>query len=1180
MRLFISAFFLIVNLTCFAQLPKLVIPKGHTNPVVALEADPLGKYLYSTDGGQEITVWDTSKKSIITFLEGHSGSITSLSVSGNGRFIASGDASGNLVVRNQSDWKISHMETLQSGIVQIAFASDSKTVGVLTRDGKLLSISVITGQTENTVQKSGTKITCFHWNESGVLALGLENGNIEAGGASVPTAGKPISALVAGATPSSWVAATGFGDLFVVTEGVLSQSMKTPLPRLISLKRFKDFYLVTGRGSSENFHMYTTALQEIAKGITVPDYIKNQEGAAVGLQTSTLSVNGKFLLLPDYSGGIHSYDLATGLLSDSFAGMASKLYSIDINEDGSQLAVGRGDGVLLFDLTGRIDPQQLKATSSPVIGLDFGTNQYMLAGVEKNGQLTAWDTKYNAVVYSRSTQEKITFPYLKVTPDDELIIKKVDEGTGIFQIKSGKKPKVIKLKESYDQRLTPDGKTLLVQDGDQGIVLYDTESFKKQSTTKIEGLQYFELSADGRWIAAIVKVPDLRIQLVDRNSGKMVKEIKVPANRSVTRLQFDPSGNYLITLSNVVAKGSSRGDFSITLWDLQKGEESFQLSGHSAAVSGLAFSSSGKVLFSSGFDGLIKCWSMEGKKEIATIVPLNDTEWAVITPEGLYDASRKATLAMHYSHGRESIALEQMKDKFYEPYLIPKLLGFHPEPIRQAPSLEGFNLYPDIKLEHPMYNDGRLGINLNDQGGGIGRLVVFINGKEVVNEARGIEMTTDGFANIEYGFDNHPYIRKGGLNKLTVRAYDKNGYLSSPEKSVYLIDEDKADEKVPTKVFGLVAGVSDYEGSDMDLKYAAKDAEDFYHAVKLSAESRFGKENVNIKLLATLPGQSFPTKANIVAALEEIKDIATHNDYLVVYLSGHGITQSGEEEDFYYLTADASSSKVRNENSKASYALSSIEIGKLVMQVPTIRQVLVIDACHSGQLAQNLTGSSFSMSSEQVRALESLKDRTGLYIIAGSAADAVSYEASAFDQGLLTYSLLYGMKGPALRDERYIDIIDLFNFASKKVPELASEIGGVQKPEVRVPNDLNSFDIGELSAEGRSQIMLKASRPAVASSAFQNEATFSDDLQIGELIDQRLKKLESENTQQGVMFVDAKTFPEAYVVRGRYSEEGETIIAKGAIFQGKNKLTDLEVAAPDASTLADAILEKMKELIK
>jgi hypothetical protein len=46
---------------------------------------------------------------------------------------------------------------------------------------------------------------------------------------------------------------------------------------------------------------------------------------------------------------------------------------------------------------------------------------------------------------------------------------------------------------------------------------------------------------------------------------------------------------------------------------------------------------------------------------------------------------------------------------------------------------------------------------------------------------------------------------------------------------------------------------------------------------------------------------------------------------------------------------------------------------------------------------------------DQRRAVEFLKDTTGTLILMGSAADRVSYEASKYGQGLLTYALLDGM---------------------------------------------------------------------------------------------------------------------------------------------------------------------------
>jgi hypothetical protein len=78
----------------------------------------------------------------------------------------------------------------------------------------------------------------------------------------------------------------------------------------------------------------------------------------------------------------------------------------------------------------------------------------------------------------------------------------------------------------------------------------------------------------------------------------------------------------------------------------------------------------------------------------------------------------------------------------------------------------------------------------------------------------------------------------------------------------------------------------------------------------------------------------------------------------------------------------------------------------------------------------------------------------------------VSYETTQYAQGLLTYSLLEGMKGRALRDGDYVDVGKLFGHAVDQVPELAGKIGGLQHPLVAAPRG-SSFDIGRLTAEDR-----------------------------------------------------------------------------------------------------------------
>ena len=45
-----------------------------------------------------------------------------------------------------------------------------------------------------------------------------------------------------------------------------------------------------------------------------------------------------------------------------------------------------------------------------------------------------------------------------------------------------------------------------------------------------------------------------------------------------------------------------------------------------------------------------------------------------------------------------------------------------------------------------------------------------------------------------------------------------------------------------------------------------------------------------------------------------------------------------------------------------------------------------------------------------------------------------SYEATQFEQGLLTHALLKGMRGAALDREEYVDVSKLFQYAADEVP--------------------------------------------------------------------------------------------------------------------------------------------------
>ena len=148
-------------------------------------------------------------------------------------------------------------------------------------------------------------------------------------------------------------------------------------------------------------------------------------------------------------------------------------------------------------------------------------------------------------------------------------------------------------------------------------------------------------------------------------------------------------------------------------------------------------------------------------------------------------------------------------------------------------------------------------------------------------------------------------------------------------------------------------------------------------------------------------------------------------------LAGHGVTRSGADDGFYYLTCDAQSAELNDPAIRQQWAISDQELTAAIAKSPALKQVMILDTCHSGRLIEDLTAKR-DISSNEVRALERIKDRTGLHILAGCASDSGSYEASRYGQGVLTYSLLLGMQGAALKEDQFVDVGTLFQFRGRQ----------------------------------------------------------------------------------------------------------------------------------------------------
>lgn len=589
-------------------------------------------------------------------------------------------------------------------------------------------------------------------------------------------------------------------------------------------------------------------------------------------------------------------------------------------------------------------------------------------------------------------------------------------------------------------------------------------------------------------------------------------------------------------------------DHDLVIWDAETGQLARTIPTPVGPYVSPTFSPDAKLVLQSGTDDTIYLWERDTGKLACRLLMLDDNNWAVVDPEGRFDAPNGGAVAgLHWVIDNEPVDLEQLKERYYEPELLGKKLGTVKEVVRNVQAFENPKLAPAVKVHGAAGDARKVAVQLANRGGGIGRVVVKLNGKEILPDARGPRPDPDAKqVELQLDLSQQQRLTKAGRNVVEVEVYNTEGYMRSRGLE-YVFEAPESEAAVKPHVWLVACGVTNYRDNQrLRSPYASKDAQDISQALRVAAERLFGPERVHSTVLssyATEP-QLLPSRENLIAAIDGIRE-ATTDDILVVYLAGHGITTGGDDGDFYFLCSDAVSDELRDVAVRDQVALSSATLTDLIKKVPALKQVMILDTCAAGRVIEELNKKR-DVPSGQTRALDRLKDRTGMYVLAGCAADAVSYEASRYAQGVLTYSLLMGLRGAALRDEQFVDVERLFNYSIDMVPTLAGDIGGIQRPRLSAPNG-SSFDIGELTPADRGRVPLQTVRPLVLRTSFQEETTFDDTLNLSKLVDDQLRDAAS-SPDAAYVFVDGRGLPDSYRMVGRYTVDATRASVAANVF--------------------------------
>lgn len=670
----------------------------------------------------------------------------------------------------------------------------------------------------------------------------------------------------------------------------------------------------------------------------------------------------------------------------------------------------------------------------------------------------------------------------------------------IWDISSPSAPRLIRKIPS--KKTLPDGSSYQVtqyqlSDDDQYLVtkLYTTtrqgSAFKLQSLEVASGKKALEYALENYQDQILDFVPDKKHILVSKiipdngsfksrlielnyTNGELIADVETDYE-IIFDAHFSADGRYLVTGSGGYWIPQNI-HFDVAIWDWTNKNLNCVLTGHAVNVRHVWFGQRGKKVYSSDDNSIIKVWNISKCKLAGSFLGLNDSDYIILNADNYYKTSKGSIDGIGFRYKGKLRSFGQFDLRFNRPDLVMRDLGASKivqriyykawqKRLRRAGMTEamiaGEMHLPEIeipgKFDLPPATSSpslRLNIKAQDENVALKNIQVYVNdvplygknglsakGKQVYEQAVKITLNQ-------------------GENKVAVSAINENG-LESAKESFNI--EYNAPKRKPN-LYVLAIGVSKYENTERNLKFAEKDANDLTELLKKA--KNYGK--ITIKKVLN----ENATKENILKAGQIFRN-TTVDDQVIIYVSCHGLLD--EKMDYYLATTNV------NFNNPAENGLPYEAIEQMLDKIPARKRLIMIDACHSGELDKSevelakttevaakkdkrvtiaFKGGSkllkpkagLNNSFDYMKALfNDISNHSGATVISAAAGYEFALESKEWNNGVFTYAILNGIKsGEAdINSDQRISVSELKEFVIGQVSELTN---GKQVPTTRHEN--------------------------------------------------------------------------------------------------------------------------------
>jgi WD40 repeat protein len=714
---------------------------------------------------------------------------------------------------------------------------------------------------------------------------------------------------------------------------------------------------------------------------------------------------------------IFIYDINSKKIIKEFKSQLEAIYSLSFSENGQYLLCSDATNLIFWNLKDSKVSKINKAHESQINCSDFSPDGKLVISGGMDDTIKLWNVESKKLekIFTGHTSAISSVHFLQ---SGENILSGSYDGTAkLWSIKDENLIKTFKGHSGcvYDIALTNDSLHFITAGEDKKLILWDLNSGNILNTFIGHERIVCNVSISNDDNLILSNSGDNSLRLWDINSGIEIKRFNNIFDKT-SEIQFIENNKFI----------TSDNKNSVVIWNLETNNYTQVFERQRQYVGCIKLIPKRNIITSGGWDGKLKLWDINSGKELASLISLDATDWAVVTPDGYFDASPGGMKNFYYVQGLEVVPIERFFDNYFTPGLLAKVING--EKYQREENTIDFSIgipeSPKVKILSPVsgsvFKEKEIELSVEITKGAKSLIGVKIsqNGKKIKQEEKGVDLLTERITyKIELTRDT---------NVIEVVAYDSE--MESDPASVKLICT-KGSEK--PNLYILSIGINDYNNISK-LKYCKSDVEDFTTTIMEKGWNIF--QNIILKTIFDKEAN----KENIIKAFEQVENESNKEDVFIFYFSGHGALGSGiskKKPDYYIMMQDVSSTDYETKG------ISAKELGQHLNKIKALKQIIILDACYSASALEDIAFNIDKGIFDEEEAQKRLGRSSGVFLLAASGKNQTAKEIPQLKHGLFTYTILEGLncEGDIGRKDNLINIMDMINFTNNRVYNLMLE---------------------------------------------------------------------------------------------------------------------------------------------